>query len=490
MTARPLARLFRPVRAALFALAAGVPIVAATSGFPQNLPDLGDVSQATMSTQMERRLGESIMREIRADRRYRDDAEVTDYLGRLGARLVSSSPDARQGFEFFFIDDPTVNAFALPGGFIGVHAGLILTAQTESELAAVLAHEIAHVTQRHIARIVDAQSRTQIASLAALALAILAARSNAQVSQALIAGSQAAGIQSLLDFTREHEREADRIGLQILEKAGFDVRSMPSLFERMQRANRFYDTNAQSYLRTHPLTFERIADVQNRIHDIAYRQVPDNPEYQMVRAKLRSEADAPRDTVAFFDDLIRERKYASEAAARYGLVLALMRAKDLSRARAEFATLKAAMPANAMVDLLGVRIVLAADGRRAGLDAFRRALADHPRHRPLVYEYADALLAEGDAAAALRIVDDQQQFQPGDVRLYLLQARAYAQQGKRFLQHRAQGEAYARQGNVPGAIEQLQLAQRAGDADFFQGSAVDARLRELKQIEAETRKKP
>ena len=227
------------------------------SALGQGLPDLGDVSQSELSPQTERRLGESIMREIRADRSYSDDAEITDYLNALGYKMVAASADSRQEFTFFLIMDPQVNAFALPGGFVGINSGLILTAQSESELAGVVSHEVAHVTQRHMARMLAQQKQSQIASLAALAVAVLAARSSPEISQAAIMASQAGTIQSALNYTRDHEREADRVGFQVLEKAGFDAQAMALFFERMQRATRFYETSAPAYLRTHPMTYER-----------------------------------------------------------------------------------------------------------------------------------------------------------------------------------------------------------------------------------------
>jgi len=282
------------LRTLLAALLLAVPGVLA-----QGLPDLGDVAQAGFTPLQERRLGESIMREIRADRAFYDDAEATDYINGLGNRLASRSTESRQDFEFFLIRDSQINAFALPGGFIGVNTGLMLAGQSESEVAGVLAHEIAHVTQRHIARMLQQQQQSSITSIATLAAALLLARVNTQAAEAAFAFGQAGAIQNQLNFTRENEREADRVGLQILDQAGFDPRGMAGFFERLQRATRVYESGAPSYLRTHPLTFERIADMQNRTEAMGYRQVPDSLEFQLIRAKLRAQLDAPRDAVAF-----------------------------------------------------------------------------------------------------------------------------------------------------------------------------------------------
>ena len=242
-------------------------LFAVPAAIGQNLPDLGDVSQSEMTALQERRLGESIMLEVRSDPSYSEDTEITDYLNSIGNKLVGASSDSRQEFNFFLMMDSQVNAFALPGGFVGINSGLMLTAQSESELAGVMSHEIGHVVQRHFARMLSAQKDTQLMALAGLAIAILASRSSSQVSQAAMIGSQAGSIQSSLNFTRANEQEADRVGFQILEKAGFDPAAMALFFERMLNATRFYQTTAPAYLRSHPLTTTRISDMQNRMQN-------------------------------------------------------------------------------------------------------------------------------------------------------------------------------------------------------------------------------
>ncbi len=454
----------------------------------EGLPDLGDVSQAGFSVMQERRFGESIMREIRADRSYYDDAEATDYITALGSRLAARSPDSRQDFDFFLMQDGQINAFALPGGFIGVNTGLILAAQSESELAGVMAHEIAHVTQRHIARMIAQQKQGAIASLAGLAAAILLSRVSGQASEAAAAFGQAGALQNQLNFTRENERDADRVGLQILDKAGFDPNAMAAFFERLQRATRVYEGGAPSYLRTHPLTYERIADIQSRMQGMGYRQVPDTVAFQLIRARLKAQIESPRDVVVFFEQSLSERKFLSEAASRYGLVIGLMRAKEYVRGRAELATLRKLVPANPIVDTLTCEFGHDAYGADKALACFREALKLYPAYRALAYGFANALLQAGQPQEALRFVEQRLQLITGDYRLYFLQARAYAALDKRLSQHRAQAEAYARLGNITGAIEQLQIGLKSGDGDFFQLSSAEARLRELRRLEEELRK--
>ncbi|HEX9395723.1 MAG TPA: M48 family metalloprotease [Burkholderiales bacterium] len=455
----------------------------------QVLPDLGSAADAPISVQMERRIGESVVRDIRArDPSYLDDPEIEDYLGALGAKLAQANPGTRLEFEFFVIRDSTVNAFALPGGFVGVHTGLITIAETESELASVLGHEIAHVTERHMARMLGRQQQMQAPVLAAMAAAILLGRSRPDLAAAGLLGAQGAAIQTSLAYTRDFEREADRVGLQSLQAAGFDARAMAVFFERLQRSTRLADDGSvPGYLRTHPLTTERIADAQARAAELPYRQRLDSPEFQLVRAKLRAESGEPRDAVSHFEASVREKRYASEAAARYGLAAALLRAKRPKDADTELTRLRATGSV-AMVETLAARIRQALGDKAGAIALLSTARVKFPYSRPLLYAQVDALEQAGRTQEALAAASDAQRLYPRDARLYGLQSKAYAALGKRFLQHQAQAEVYALQGSLPAAIEQLQLARAANDGDFYQQSVVDVRLKELRAAYAQETK--
>lgn len=463
-------------------------LLAIPAAVGQSLPDLGDVSQSEMGPVQERRLGQSIMLEVRTDATYSDDPEVTDYLTTLGYKLVGAGPDARQEFDFFLMQDPQVNAFALPGGFIGINSGLILTAQSESELAGVMSHEIGHVVQRHFARMLSSQKDAQFAALAGLAIAILAARSNSQVSQAAMMGTQASTVQNSLDFSRANEQEADRVGFQILEKAGFDPAAMAIFFGRMLNATRFYQTTAPAYLRTHPLTTSRISDMQNRAQNLPYRQVPDSIEFQLMRAKLKAAQDSPADSVRFFEESLKERKYLSESASRYGLVEALIRTRAYGRALKELQTSRMLSALSPVLETQFARLLTASGDLTGALRVYREAIRNFPGYRALIYNYAELLLRVNQPEEALKLVESRLQYSASDHRLYLLLARCYAALNKSMLQHRALAEANFRLGNIRTAIEQLLLAQKAGDGDFYLQSSVDARLRELRMLDTDGKK--
>jgi predicted Zn-dependent protease len=458
----------------------------------QSLPDLGDVSQTGFSPIQERKLGETIIRQLRANGAYINDPEVNDYLNELGHRLVAASRDVKQDFEFFGVPDPQVNAFALPGGYIGVHTGLILLTQSESELAGVLAHEISHVTQHHMARALSAQKDSMLMSLAGLALAVLAARgsgaSSGEAASAAIAATQALTIQNQLNFTRENEYEADRIGFQRLDDAGFDVTAMATFMERMQRAFRFVEGNAPTYLRTHPITYERIAEAQARAYGHPYRQVTSSLDFHLVRALLRSYQGDARDAVAFFDDALKEHKYNNEAAVHYGLVASLLRERNYARARKELAVLEKLAPDHPMIDAMAGHVMLDSGDINGAIRRFEAGVNRYPNKMQLVYDYPDALLQAGRNVDAAQFIERQLARFPGDGPLQLLAARAYAAQNKQMLAHRHQGEYYAWQGNLKGAIDQFEIAAKAKDGDFYQASVVDTRLRALKREVAEQKK--
>ncbi|MFV8823845.1 M48 family metalloprotease [Thauera sp. WH-2] len=468
-------------------LSCALALPAPLSAQSYDLPDLGDVAATELSPAAERRIGEEIIAQIRwRDAAYLDDPEIEEYVNRLGHRLAGVSNNPTQDFDFFVVRDPTLNAFALPGGYIGVHTGLLLAAQTESEFASVLGHEIAHVTQRHIAQIVGKQSQSAMLMMASLLVAVLAARSNSDVSQAAIAAGQAGAIQSQLGYTRAFEREADRVGLETLDKAGMDVRGMPSFFERLQRNTRVYENNAPAYLRTHPLTTERIADMENRVTRMPYRQVLDSVDFRYARAKLRADAGQPADAVRDLESEVARAPQAEEMA--YGLARALLRAGRADDALVRLDVVRKRAPASPWLETLAAEIHIA---RRDGAEAVRildAARRQFPASRSVAYALADARIQAGQAGEAAKAVRRLLDDRSGDPRLWQLLSRAHAALGERSAQHRAQAEVYVLRGSLPAAIEQLEIARKAGDGDFYLLSAVDARLRELQRSLQEARR--
>ena len=475
------------------ALAAPGGIAPARAQAP-NLPAFGDAAADDLSPANERRLGEQIMRQARRDPTYLADPDTFEYLNALGYKLVAASPARHTDFEFFAVRDPMLNAFALPGGFIGVHSGLVLGAVNESELASVLAHEIGHVEQRHIARMLAKQREGTFIAIGTLLLALLAARSGSSSSgdaaQAAIMAGQAAAVQQQLNFSREAEREADRIGFQTLVNAGFDPSGMASFFTRLQQGNRVYESAAPEYLRTHPLTVERLSDIQNRSREAQTRPRPDSLDFQLVRARLRVLQDESvqglRDSIVHFRSQIDSGSTPSVVASYYGLALAALQLGD--SATAADAAQKARRSSQApspMLDKLVAQTRFAAarnDAERAEAVALaREATVRFPLSRLTAMNYVDLLQRNEQHDLAVAFLRDQLALSRSDPRLYELLARSYERLGKRTLQHQAAAELYLLVGSVPAAIDQLDKARRAADADFYTMSEVDARLRQLNQ---------
>lgn len=459
----------------------------------QALPNLGGTDGEELSPLMERRLGEQVMTNIRRDPDYLDDAAALDYLNQFGGILLSSSPEARgdTGYDFFFfaVRDPSLNAFALPGGFIGVHTGLVLAAQSESELASVMAHEIGHVSQRHIARMIGNQRQGALLPLAGLLLAALAARSSPDLAGAAMMGGTGLAAQRQLSFGRDAEREADRIGLNMLRGAGFEVNGMVQFFGRLQSASRSRNDSAPSYLRTHPLTTERIADIEARIRDLPYRQRVDSLDFWLVKARMRVlQDDTPqgwRDATVVFNEQLRQGARVQVVGARYGLALLALRKPDTAAAQTLLEEIRAevnrapALPASPMLMLLDADLQLALAQPQQALTIVQDGRLRYPLSRALSMKYADCLLAAGKAEEATQFLRDQAQLYRQDAGVQRALARAYAAQGRQALQHLALAEYYVLGGALPSALEQLKLARGAPDASFYDQSMIDAREREL-----------
>ena len=459
----------------------------------QALPNLGGGDSAELSPLQERKLGEEVMNSIRRDPAYMNDLPTLDYLNQFGAGLLAATPDARgeadYDFFFFAIRDPSLNAFALPGGFIGAHSGLVLASQSESELASVLAHEIGHVSQRHIARMVGNQKQDSLLPIAGLLLGALAMRSSPDLGMAAMMGGTGIAAQRRLSFGRDAEREADRIGLNILNGGGFETVGMVNFFGRLQNAGRNRSDNVPAWLRTHPLTTERIADIEARVRDMPYRQRVDSLDFSLVKARLRVlQDDTPRgwrEASVLFTEQLRQGTRPQVLGARYGLVMIALRQRDLAQARAVLDEMrgeverKPALGPSALLLGLEIETALANGNAAQAVTLATEGRNRFPLSRSLTMQYADTLLAAGRAQEAANFLRDQAQIYRQDALIQKALARAYAELNKQALQHMALAEFYAITGALPSALEQLRIARAAPDAAFHDLAIIDAREREL-----------
>lgn len=465
----------------------------------QNLPTLGDTAREDLSPLQERKIGEQIMISVRRDPDYLDDGPIIEYLNKLGNQLLEKHPDARgelsYDFQFFAVRDGTLNAFAFPGGFIGFHSGLILTAQTESELASVMGHEIGHVAQRHIARGIGGQRQDAFIPIAALILAALAARASPDAAVGLILGGQGLAIQRQLNFSREAEREADRFGFQILKDADFDTYGMEAFFGRLQTSYRNYNDNIPPYLRSHPLTGERIADIQNRNIGQRYKQRIDPLDFQLVQSRVRVLQDITFAGLGaakhFFEGQAKSTVPETRIAGEYGLAFVALKQLDyplaiklLDQVKQQVAAapkLKFWLKQTSAFASLEIDIHLANKDEQRAIDVAKLALQDLPLSRGIAYQYVDALLAANRAEDAGIFLRDQLSLYRQDSRLQNLLAKVYALQGRQALQHLALAEAYAIDGATEAALLQLDIARREKDVAYYDLSVIDARERDWKE---------
>lgn len=469
-----------------------LPVTATEPSSPMALPDFGDPSGALISPVEEQRLGEEFMRSVRRSVKIIDDPEVEEYIQNLGYRLVAGADPQPFHFTYFVVQDPDINAFAGPGGYIGVNSGLIMTSQSESELASVLAHETAHVTQHHLLRTFDKVSRTNLPTMAALIAALILGGHNPQAAEAAIASTVAGSQQMQINFTRDNELEADRIGMQILVSAGYDPRNMAGFFEKLQHATRYYESGIPKLLLDHPVTTDRIAYTRSRAEQYPSIPPPDDLSFQLIRAKLRVfTSDDPTQAVQYFEGALKQKTYASEAATRYGYALALLNRGQIDAAREQIKWLLNKSSNRTAYIIAEAQMEIAAGNGKSALKIYNDAFNLNPRNYPLTILYSTEMLHQGQAAAARQLLQEYLRYRAPKPLVYKLLAQAENDAGSLIESQQALAEFEYLNGQTQSAIEHLNQALRLTKKDdFYRASRIEARLKELKQqAELETKSK-
>lgn len=463
-------------------LALGWSLVAFAELEYQDLPEFGDSAGAIISPEQEKQLGEGFMRQMRRYAPMITDEEVEDYIQNLGMSLGDLSGYYGE-FTFFMLDVGGINAFAVPGGFIGMNAGLLLESKSESEVASVLAHEIVHITQRHTARMIEAQKRTSIPAMAALLGAIALTAINPEVGFGALTAVQALNAQRQINFTRANEREADRIGIQLLHDGGYDTYAMAQFFKRLQTASRYTDPAfIPEILRTHPVTVNRISEAKERAEQLGEPVIrEDSFEYHLIRTKLDVHTANDAVTIKRFYELALREGTGHESVARYGYVLGLTAASDFSKARIEVAKLLLESP-----NILAFRIAAGQLEMRAGdvpaaLAHYEIAYSAAPDSRAAAYGYANTLTLAGKPDVAKRQLRDYGFADRRDPRFFKLLAEAENDLGETVNSHFSLGEYYRSGGELRLALQQLRLAQRTPEITNYQRLRVDARMDEINE---------
>jgi predicted Zn-dependent protease len=446
------------------------------------LPDIGQSGGAIVTPGEERRAGEAVVRNIRRAGGILDDPLVDDYLNHLAYRLVSTSDTQHPQFEFFMINERVINAFALPGGFIGVNYGLFLATDSESELASVLAHEIAHVTQRHHARAYEFSENSNIPVLAAMIAAMVLGSQGSELGQAALTALSAGSIQQQINFTRANEKEADYIGIELLADSGFDPNSMAVFFQKLDQESRLYGPQAPEFLRTHPVNESRIADATNRAEHMRRAASPNPKNYYLMRARLQvitaSDKQVIRDG---FAKSLKAGRYLDRDAEQYGYALSLIETGEFDKARELLNELLKQDSDRIAYLLARARLESMANHHKQAITYFKQALANYPGNGPLTLAYARALLRSGKPAEARQLITDYQRSKPDEPEFYKLLAEAEAALGNSANTHVAMGEYYYRIGQTHQAIDQLSLALKNKQIDFYNTSRIEARLNEFKE---------
>jgi predicted Zn-dependent protease len=444
-----------------------------------NLPSLGDSSSSIISPEQEHQLGRAWLSILRGQVRQLEDPLLKDYIETSVYRLAESSQLNDRRLEFIILASPELNAFAAPGGIIGVNGGLLLHAQTEAEYASVLAHELAHLSQRHFARGLEAQKRMQVPFMAAmLAGVIAAAAGGGDIGMAAILSTQAAAIQEQRRFSRQNEQEADRIGLLNLHKAGFEPRAMPSLFERLMRQYRF-DSMPPEFLLTHPVSESRIADTRNRAEQYSDGQgMVDSLYYQLIRARLQlTFEDTSGLALKRFRNLLNETPNSDSA--RYGLVLALIRGNQLAEAQTHLDQLLKKVPDSIIYNLAAVDLEISRSQFEQANSRVDTLLQRHPTNFPLLSAKYEIQLKQKDIAGAEKTINQLLKQRPNDPDIWFEVAEIRGLANDIIGLHEARAEFFSRVGDYTQAIEQLDYARRRASNNFPRAARIDARQQVL-----------
>lgn len=450
----------------------------AQPGLANDLPSLGDASSALVSPQQEYQLGRAWLSLVRGQVSQLSDPQLKDFVETSVYRLGETSQVQDRRLEFVLLNSPQINAFAAPGGIIGVNGGLFLYAQTEAEYASVMAHELAHLSQRHFARGLEAQQRMQVPVMAAMLAGIVAAAAGAgDVGIAAIASTQAAAIQEQRRFSRQNEQEADRIGLVNLEKAGYDPRAMPSMFERLMRQYR-YDRMPPEFLLTHPVSESRIADTRNRAEQYPTKGIEDTLRYQLLRARVQLiYEETPGLAAKRFRAMLDENPKLD--AARYGLALAQIKGAQYDDARKTLEPLLQGAPDDVTYNLAQVDLDTATRRLDEAQRRLDRLLNLYPSNYPLKQARIDLLLKQGRTQDAERALDALLKNRGKDPDVWYQVAEVRGLSGNTIGLHQARAEYFALVGDYKQAIEQLDFAKRRATNNFQLASRIDARQREL-----------
>ena len=452
-----------------------------TNGTTHSLPSLGDHSSGVVSLDQEYRLGRAWLRQLRAHVSTIEDPLIQDYLEHMLYLLASNSDLTNPRLELVVINSPQINAFAVPGGVIGLNAGLLIHARAADELAAVIAHELAHLSQRHFARGQEYNQRTQWATAAALlASVVLMATAGSDAGMAALATTQATAIDQQLRFSRNNEREADRIGMQTLVRANLSPEAMPNFFEQLLKSSRYSGTIPPEFLLTHPVTQSRISDSRNRASGLPRKSYSDDLEFKLMQ--IRTRVAYTREETAAITELetnLDENKTLDKEVTRYGLAYAYFRANRFEDAVGTLAPLLEKRPNRITYLYTKAAILMGQNLYKDAIEVLDQALSFSPDNYPLSMAYAESLLRDGKPDQALKILKIQQRAKPLLPSPWYLMAECYGKTKNSLGVHESRAEYYFLTGRVDKALEQLRYAAALAKDDFQAEARIKQRAKQM-----------
>ena len=454
------------------------------------LPTIGGVGGGLISEQQESDIGRQVMMSIRRSASQIDDPLVYDYLSAMIYRLVPSAPLHSRDLTLALIDSPSINAFAVPGNIVGINGGLFLNAESEQQFASVLAHELAHLSQRHFARRMEQQATSAPLTIAGMVAGIvLSAVTQSDIGIAAIAGTQAMAVQNMLAYSRSHEQEADRVGMEILANSGMDPRGMPEMFEIMMRQNRLQGNRLPEYLSTHPLTQSRVSDTRSRAEQYADGQYADSIEYHLIRARLQvryaSSADVAVDT---FRSNLKQASPENASALRYGLAVALLRNNQPREAEAELRKLLDSSPNRITYLVTLAEALMSQKDFEGARQLMQSALARNPGNYPITDKLATIEIESGNAQRAVEHLQRLTRELPTREYLWLQLGEAEGMARNIVGVHQARAEYNILIGDLEAAVRQLRQAQEKLPAGTPTRQVVTERLSEVSSALASKRR--
>lgn len=453
-----------------------------------NLPELGNSASDVLSNVEEREYAQSLVRQMRAYELLNEDPLINDFFSDMGYNLAASSDQPEAAFTFVVLDQPVINAFAAPGGVIALYSGLILLADTQDEVAGVLSHEIAHITQLHMYRAFEKGKTMNVIAMLAMLGLILASGGNGEVIQGAVMGSQAIAAQAQINFTRHNEVEADRVGIRTLSAAGYDPQGMAEFFEKMGQTSRANGEGPPEFLRTHPVSVNRIAEAKSRIQNLPPVEADEGRQFYIVQARLRAllEND-PKKAINYFEtELEKPLTDARKNGNLYGLAIASQRDAEFEKAEDILSGLLEKEPSRLAYQLQMANLQRKRGNPQQAINSLADLYQIFPGNQAIALEYGKALLDQNDpelAKTASTVLRRQLVARKDDPTLYALYARAANLAGDEVRSIEAIAESYYQRGGTEEAITQLESLERRSDLDYYQRARVSARLMELR-IEA------